>query len=192
MVKIKFCGMTNLYDCMAAIDLSVDFIGFVFYMKSKRYVEPKKVRKIIEKLDGKIKTVGVFVEETENEIKEICNYCNLNFAQVYSGANVENRISVYRVKDRLPDVVADGLILFDSHTNGFGGSGIPFNVKLLKDYPALNRAFIAGGLNEENIYDVLQLKPFGIDLAGSIEKYSGKKDVVKMKNLVKKVRSLEI
>lgn len=197
MFKIKFCGMTNTDDCMAAVDLSVDFIGFVFYRKSARYVEPKTVKRITELLAGRIKTVGVFVEETGDEVREIVDYCNLDFAQVYGGAACDEvkagkRISAYRVKDRLPGAIADGLVLFDSFTNGFGGSGVPFNVDLLKGHSALGRAFIAGGISEENVAGVLRLKPFGIDLVSSIEKYKGKKDVLKMKNLVKKVRSAEI
>lgn len=197
MVKIKLCGMTNTDDCMAAADLSVDFIGFVFYRKSTRYIEPKTVRRITEGLAGRIRTVGVFVEETGNEVREILDYCNLDFAQVYDEAacdevKAEKRISAYRVGNGLPGAIADGLVLFDSLTNGFGGSGVPFNVNLLKGHSALDRAFIAGGVNEGNVADVLQLRPFGIDLVSSIEKYKGKKDVQKMKNLVKKVRSAEI
>lgn len=197
MVKIKFCGMTNPDDCMAAVDLSIDFIGFVFYRESARYIEPKRVRRITERLAGRIKTVGVFVEKTGDEVREVVDYCNLDFAQVYGETacdevKAEKRISAYRVRDRLPGAIADGLVLFDSFTNGFGGSGMPFNVNLLEGHSALDRAFIAGGVSEENVADVLQLRPFGIDLVSSIEKYKGKKDVQKMKNLVKKVRSAEI
>jgi phosphoribosylanthranilate isomerase len=192
MVKVKFCGMTNLDDCIAAVDLSVDFIGFVFYRKSKRYIEPENAKGIIEKLGGKVKTVGVFVEESEEEIKQILNYCRLDFAQTYKEVNVKNSILVYRVKDKLPDDVADGLVLFDSYTDEFGGSGLSFDVRLLKNHHALNRAFIAGGINEHNVYEALTLKPFGIDLVSSIEKYRGKKDISKMENFVKKVRSVEI
>jgi len=197
MFKKKFCGMTNIDDCLAAVDLSVDFIGFVFYRGSKRYIEPKTARRITERLAGRIKMVGVVVEETGDEIREIVDYCNLDFAQVYSDTvcdkvKAEKRISAYRVGDRLPGVAADGLVLFDSFTNGFGGSGVPFNINLLKGHSALDRAFIAGGVSEENVAGVLQLRPFGIDLVSSIEKYKGKKDVRKMKNLVEKVRRAEI
>ncbi|OPY74326.1 MAG: N-(5'-phosphoribosyl)anthranilate isomerase [Syntrophorhabdus sp. PtaU1.Bin058] len=189
--------MTNTDDCMAAVDLSVDFIGFVFYRKSARYIEPKTARRITDLLAGRIKTVGVFVEETGDEVREIVDYCNLDFAQVYGEAvcdevKAEKRISAYRVGDRLPGVAADGLVLFDSYTSGFGGSGVPFNMNMLKGHSALDRAFIAGGVSEENVAGILQLRPFGIDLVSSIEKYKGKKDVRKMKNLVKKVRSAEI
>ncbi|MBA4417986.1 MAG: hypothetical protein C0392_08760 [Syntrophus sp. (in: bacteria)] len=193
MVKIKFCGMTNMDDCLAARDLGVDFIGFVFYRKSKRYIEPVKVREITERLQGKAKTVGVFVEETEEEIRDICAFCGLDFAQVYGRAGgITNKISVYRIKDRVPDVNEGGLILFDSNTDGFGGSGTPFDLDLLKGHQALSRVFIAGGIGETNVYDALRLNPFGIDLVSSIEAYGGKKDLSKMKSLVSKVRSFRI
>ena len=81
MVKIKICGMTNLEDCQTAIDLGVDFIGFVFYKKSARYVAPEMVREISETINGKAKTVGVFVEETEDEIDRLVDFCHLDFAR---------------------------------------------------------------------------------------------------------------
>ena len=102
MVKIKICGMTNLEDCQTAIDLGVDFIGFVFYKKSARYVAPEMVREISERINEKAKTVGVFVEETEDEIDRLIDFCHLDFAQVYNspnGPHGANRICVYRVKD---------------------------------------------------------------------------------------------
>jgi phosphoribosylanthranilate isomerase len=192
MVKIKICGMTNLEDCLAAIDLGVDFIGFVFYKKSARYVSPEMVREITERIDGKAKTVGVFVDETEDGINELVDFCHLDFAQVYNKPSGDNRICVYRLKDRVPEVTANGLILFDSYSEGFGGSGTPFDINLLKDHSALGRAFIAGGIDEGNVHRALALKPFGIDLVSSVEKYKGKKDPLKMESLVKKVRSYQI
>ena len=192
MVNIKICGMTNLEDCQTAIDLGVDFIGFVFYKKSARYVAPEKVREIVEKINGKAKTVGVFVEESEDKIDRLVDFCHLDFAQVYNGSAKDNRISVYRVKDSLPEVAANGLALFDSYSEGFGGSGTPFDVNLLKDHGALGRAFIAGGIDEGNVHRALALKPFGIDFVSSVEKDKGKKDPFKIERLVRKVRSYQI
>ena len=192
MVKIKICGMTNLEDCLTAIDLGVDFIGFVFYKKSARYVAPEMVREISERINGKAKTVGVFVEETEDEIDRLVDFCHLDFTQVYNRTAKDKQIIVYRVKDHLPEVAANGLVLFDSYSEGFGGSGTPFDVNLLKDHSALGRAFIAGGINEVNVHYALDLKPFGIDLVSSVESEKGKKDPFKMERLVKKVRSYQI
>jgi phosphoribosylanthranilate isomerase len=195
MVKVKICGMTNLEDCLTAIDLGVDFVGFVFYKKSARYMAPEIVREISEQINGKAKTVGVFVEETEDEIDRLVDFCHLDFAQVYNRLNEPHRASricVYRVKDRLPEVAASGLVLFDSYSEGFGGSGVPFDVNLLKGHSAMERAFIAGGIDEGNVYRALELRPFGIDFVSSVEKEKGKKDPFKIERLVKKVRSYQI
>jgi phosphoribosylanthranilate isomerase len=191
--KIKVCGMTNLEDCQTAIDLGVDFIGFVFYKKSARYVTPEMAREISERINGEVKTVGVFVEEAEDEIDRLIDFCHLDFAQIYNNrAARENLINVYRVKDHLPEVAANGLVLFDSYSEGFGGTGTTFDANLLKDHSALGRAFIAGGIDEGNVYRALELKPFGIDFVSAVEKEKGKKDPFKMERLVKKVRSYQI
>lgn len=191
MVRIKFCGMTNEEDCLAAADIGVDFVGFVFYRRSPRFVMPEKVRAITGRLQGRVKTVGVFVEEKEDEIVEILDFCGLDFAQVYRPVRVENRISVARVGEKIPAVENEGLILFDACTDSWGGSGKRLDTGLLRGRRDLKRAFIAGGLSEGNVDEALLLEPFGIDLVSSIEKHKGKKDLTKMKSFVKKVRSFE-
>jgi phosphoribosylanthranilate isomerase len=190
MVKIKFCGMTNLDDCKKAVDLSVEFIGFVFYNKSRRYITPLETRRIIEKLDDSVSTVGVFIGETDEEIEKIVDYCDLDFAQVYRESAVKKKITAYRVADHLPASHGEGLILFDSYTEGYGGSGTAFHFGLLENCEVLNRTFIAGGINEQNVREILRLQPFGVDLVSSVERYKGKKDHKKMERLVKTIRSI--
>ncbi len=192
MPKIKICGMTNPDDCMAAMDLGVDFIGFVFYKESRRYVAPQRVRDITEKIDGKAKTVGVFVKENEREIDHLMSFCHLDYAQTYGKSAQDNRISVYRIDDTVPPVGPVGLVLFDSYSTGFGGSARSFDIGLLKGHSSLPRAFIAGGIGEHNVYAALALDPFGVDLVSSVEREKGIKDHVKMENLVKMVRSYNV
>ena len=192
MVRVKICGITNLEDALACFFAGAHALGFVFYKKSARYVTPEVVREISEQINGKVKTVGVFVEETEDEIDRLVDFCHLDFAQVYNRSHGANRICVYRVKDIVPEVAPNGLVLFDSYSEGFGGSGMPFDMSMLKGHSALERAFIAGGIDEENVYHALALKPFGIDFVSSVEKQKGKKDPLKMERLVKKVRSYQI
>ncbi len=185
MAKIKFCGMTNLDDCRAAVDLGVDFVGFVFYKGSKRAMTYDGARRIIEKLDGKISTVGVFVEEDDDDISSAAAFCSLDFLQVYRASACSNTIRAFPVGDALPDVPAEGLLLFDSAT---GGSGKVFDHALLKGDAALSRAFVAGGVGESNVDEVLRMAPFGVDLVSSIEAIPGRKDYRKMERFVKKVR----
>lgn len=189
MVKIKICGMTNIDDCLAAVDLGVDFIGFVFYSKSPRYVTPQAVQAMVGRLGRSVKTVGVFVEGPDDNIDRVMDLCGLDYAQIYTGRAGPRRIKVYRVGTCVPEVAGHGLILFDSCSHGLGGSGTSFDRKLLENHDALDRAFIAGGVSEKNVEDVLALNPFGVDLVSSVEKRKGKKDLFKMERLVDRIRS---
>jgi phosphoribosylanthranilate isomerase len=192
MVKIKFCGMTNLDDCQKAEELSVDFIGFVFHKKSKRYVSPDAVKTIVRRLNGKARTVGVFVDEDEGEVKRAVEECGLDLAQVYRPMRMTNRIRVYRIKDALPEEPEPGLILFDTFSDGYGGSGLSFDFDLLDRCQVLDRVFVAGGINEQNVHRVLARRPFGVDLASSVEASPGKKDHGKMERFVKAIRSCDL
>lgn len=190
MVKIKFCGMTNLDDCKKAVELGVDYLGFVFYKKSSRCMTPEGVRRIVERLDEGAGTVGVFVEESDEQIAELVDYCGLDLAQVYRASRLRKSIIAIRVAERPPEIPpGDGLILFDSYSEGFGGSGGSFDFGLLEASAALPRAFVAGGISEGNVHEVLRLRPLGIDLASSVEEYKGKKDHGKMERFIKTVRS---
>jgi phosphoribosylanthranilate isomerase len=188
MVKVKFCGMTSLDDCRKAADLGADFAGFVFYKSSARVVTPEKVREIIEGMDGRLQSVGVFVEETDREIEEIIARCGLDFAQVYRESMVAKTIQVVRVGARVPEAPPSGLVLFDTDTEGVGGSGRSFDLGLVRGLPALGRAFIAGGIGEGNVERVLALRPFGVDLVSSVEASPGRKDYAKMERFIERVR----
>lgn len=85
-VKVKICGLTNLEDARAALEAGADFLGFIFYPKSKRFIQPDKVREILSKLDcSRVKTVGVFVNEEAHNVHETLQYCGLDFAQLHGG-----------------------------------------------------------------------------------------------------------
>jgi len=71
MVKIKICGITNIEDAQFCADIGVDAIGFIFYSKSKRYIEPKEAKKIVSSLPPFIIKVGVFVNEKKDKIISI-------------------------------------------------------------------------------------------------------------------------
>ncbi len=190
-MKVKFCGMTNIDDVLAAVDLGVDFVGFVFYQKSKRFVEYNVVSDILNKIDSSnVKTVGVFVEQTDYEIKKTVSFLNLDYAQVYKDIDDIKTIRVYRIKDGLPKLIRDdGLILFDSFTQSIGGSGRTFDWGAIDSFKDKNRLFVAGGISQDNVNQIKDLGVYGVDLVSSIEKYPGKKDVNRMREFMKRVGS---
>ena len=189
-MKVKFCGMTNYEDVKSAIDLGVDFVGFVFYEKSKRYVSFEEAKEIVDKVKGEVKTVGVFFGYDKTAVVKGFNFCRLDYAQVYEDLNGIPTIRVYRIKDRLPDKVQDGLVLFDVYTEKGGGSGKSFNWGLLKSCLYRDRLFVAGGVDADNVVFLKSLGVFGVDLVSSIEEYPGKKSFSKMKEFMEVVRGL--
>ncbi len=192
-MKVKICGITNLEDAMLAQELGADFLGFILYEKSKRYILVEEALKI--KKNIKIPCVGVVVNENVYKIKELLNY--FDFVQLHSDETCNYAISsrlikVYRVKDKLPDMEScwdKNLILFDTYADKYGGSGKSFDWKMLK---ALNRRFfVSGGLNDENVSELLKiLKPYGVDAASGLEAKPGKKDPTKLERFIKKVKSV--
>jgi len=192
MVKVKLCGMTNIEDCEKAIELGADYVGFVFYDRSKRCISPERARSITERINGRIKKVGVFVDGTDDEIRATMDFCGLDFCQLYRRSTIEKSITAFRIKDRLVEAVPPrGFILLDSYSAGFGGSGKSFDFRLLEGEPFLDRSFIAGGIDGENVLEVLRLRPYGVDLVSSVEAYPGKKDHDKMAAFMEKVRQRE-
>ena len=85
-VKIKVCGLTNLADAQAALNAGADLLGFIFYPKSPRHVSTSQAADIIASLqkNGKIvKTVGVFVNQSPQDIAAIMQTCGLDLAQLH-------------------------------------------------------------------------------------------------------------
>ncbi|TLY35144.1 MAG: N-(5'-phosphoribosyl)anthranilate isomerase, partial [Nitrospirae bacterium] len=83
MVKVKICGNTNLEDAMAAVQAGADAVGFVFYAKSPRAVDPKAASEIISRLPPFVVPVGVFVNEDLSIVRRIMERCTIPLAQLH-------------------------------------------------------------------------------------------------------------
>lgn len=106
-MKIKICGITNLEDALDAIDAGADALGFVFYEKSPRYIDPFKAREIVEQLPPFVQTVALFVNENSSFINQVCTNAKMQLAQVidddnYTDFNILNfkYIKVVRAKEK--------------------------------------------------------------------------------------------
>ncbi len=83
MTWVKICGITNLEDALTAVDAGADALGFVFYEKSPRKVDPETARQIVERLPASVEKVGVFVDEPDRRVREIVERTGLTAVQLY-------------------------------------------------------------------------------------------------------------
>lgn len=197
MTKIKLCGLSRQCDIEWANELKPDYIGFIFWSKSKRNVSPEKAKELKALLSPDIKAVGVFVNEPVQNVAELLNNNIIDIAQLH-GSEDEEYISKLRTLTNKPIIKAFLLkskddaqkaeksmadhILLDSGM----GTGKSFDRSLLKD---ISRPyFLAGGLCPENVgIAVDTLSPFAVDVSSGIET-DNLKDRNKMTAFVKAVR----
>lgn len=197
MSKIKLCGLSRKCDIEWVNALKPEYIGFVFWSKSKRNVPPEKAKELKDLLSPDIKAVGVFVDEPIENVAELLNDNIIDIAQLHGGED-EEYIKKLRTLSSKPIIKAFLLkseidaeraekstadyILVDSGT----GTGKSFDWELLKN---ISRPyFLAGGLCCENISQAITaLDPYAVDVSSGIET-NGCKDKNKMAAFVAAVR----
>ena len=151
-MRVKICGITNLQDALDAINAGADALGFVFYVNSPRYITPLKAKEIVEKLPPFVQTVGLFVNENENFINEICNESKMQLAQIIDDNDILNYellttkyIKVIRAKSQKDLInLNKDYYLVDAFVDGFGGEGKRVALEWFEDIDC-SRFILAGG-----------------------------------------------
>lgn len=201
MALVKICGITNLDDALFASEAGADALGFVFYKKSPRHIEPEKARDIIKRLPPFVTTVGVFADQTEAEVKDIISVTNIDVVQLHGeeppefceklGKRVIKAIRV-RGMENLAEVKtykACALLLDTYDKNLKGGTGRIFNWEIAKEARIFNKIIIAGGLTPENVADAIKVaQPYAVDVSSGVEKEKGIKDHQKIKAFIDRVK----
>ncbi|QDP84213.1 phosphoribosylanthranilate isomerase [Chryseobacterium sp. SNU WT5] len=200
--KVKVCGLTKLDQIEELISLNIDFLGFIFYEKSPRYVLSFLTLDEIKSIahHGKI---GVFVNETVENIIEISQQAGLNYIQLHGDESDDfiselkkklnpeiKLIKVFRVRTELENLKFKiqnlkseiDYFLFDTDSKSFGGTGKSFDWQILNDLEINKPYFLSGGISEENIENLklLKQKPFALDINSKFEIEPGNKDVKKI------------
>lgn len=204
MTIVKICGIKTLNDALAAIDAGADYLGFNFYPKSIRFVEKQicaDITSVLKKDHPHIKLVGVFVNSSVEEVKDILETCSLDLAQLHGDETSEmlNALNgkAFKAFRGIPENIngfarsESPAFLLDASVKGvYGGSGVTADwngaAELAKKYPLL----LAGGLTPDNVAEaVSRVKPWGVDVASGVESTVGEKDARKMVEFVKAVRA---
>ena len=201
-VKVKICGMTNLNDVKVAVDGGVDAVGFIFYKKSPRSVTMQAVRKIVLELPPFVDSVGVFVNETAEQINKIADRCNLDRVQLHGNESptfckkIRRRvIKAIRVKDiqslkKLSDYPVSSFLLDTFSEDQYGGTGKVFDWNLAYPAKRYGPIILAGGLTPNNVRQAIQrIQPYGVDVCSGVESQPGIKDHKKMQTFLKNVKA---
>ncbi len=196
-MKVKICGITNLEDALDAINAGADALGFVFYEKSPRYIDPFSAREIVKALPPFIQTVGLFVNENSSFINQVCTNAKMQLAQIIDDDNYTDYaslnykyITVVRAKSEKNIVEnQDNYILVDAFVESFGGEGKRVALEWFKHVDC-SKIVLAGGLNENNLQELKGYGFYGVDVSSGVEATKGKKDKQKMINFVKAVNEI--
>jgi phosphoribosylanthranilate isomerase len=205
MVKVKICGITNLKDARQAFRAGADFLGFNFYSRSPRYVTPRKARGILQRLPKKVASVGVFVNERDDEMLKIARQVGLDYLQLHGEespttiAHLARNLPVIkavRVRDsfRTAELAryehASAFLLDGFDRRRHGGSGKTFRWNMALRAKRAGRIFLAGGLTPENVTEAIRsAKPYAVDVCSGVESKPGKKDPALVVKFMRAVRS---
>lgn len=204
MVRIKICGITNLEDALLAAELGADALGFIFYPKSPRYVAPDAARQIIAQLPPFVLSVGVFVNEEAQVVRDLAAQVGLDWIQVHGQESPDycrslgrRVMKAFRIKDAgsLKDLEpyqgAVQAFLLDTYKKGqVGGTGESFDWQLAREAKQYGQIVLAGGLTPENVGRAIKIaQPEAVDTASGTEAAPGRKDPEKLRAFFRAVKS---
>ncbi len=200
-MKVKICGFTTSEEALFAAQAGADFIGLVFYEKSKRRIGREEALDIVKEIEKtSAQPVAVFVDADADEMISYCRELGIKYAQLHG-------VLSKREGRKLPDDIAriyaiqvvEGkceeedlsfldpkrdFLLFDGKNPGSGES-LEWEKFVL---PPNFRCFLAGGLKIENLTKALGTCPYGVDVSSGVEKITGIKDRELMKNFLMKAK----
>ena len=213
MTKIKICGITRLEDALDTCRAGADALGFNFSSTSPRQITPILAKAIIEKLPPFVQSVGIFVEQTTEEINAICRQCGLEVAQLHNDlysaeharAITEAKvIKVFRPKEHFSvqeviDFARNSGVktfLFDTYHKDIAGGtgeniGTSLATRIFKQLGSSYYPILAGGLNPINVREIiLSTRPYGVDAASGVESKPGLKDPEKVNAFIRAVDNI--
>ena len=201
-MHIKICGITTLKVAKAAEEAGADFIGFVF-APSSRNIRPSDAAKIANTLSPNIQKVGVFVNESLEEMERIANIVGLDMIQLHGDEPEEiakqlsypviKAFSIDKVKPEKITTYPCEYLLIDSPGEAYrGGSGKTFSWELLDELQIpRDKLILAGGLTPTNIQQAIQqVRPVGVDVSSGVET-NGQKDIKKIQTFINNAKQIE-
>ena len=216
MTWIKICGTTNLDDAQLAVEAGADALGFVFYDKSPRNIDPEKAREIVTELPAYVEKVGVFVDDSFKHIRDVVEQVKLTAVQFYTrtwehvedlvsanGNAISPKLIMALPADELSQAdvliqtrILHAIMLDSGSSERPGGTGKTFDWKrahgVIQGLSLTVPVIVAGGLTPLNVGEAVKFfQPYGVDVSSGVEAKPGKKDPEKVYAFVRAVREAD-
>ena len=209
-LDIKICGLKTEEAVDRAVALGATHIGFIFFAKSPRHIEPADAGRLADRVRGKVKIVSVSVDPDNDDLDEIVALMRPDILQLH-GKETPDRVLTIKAVTGLPVwkalSIADAddlrrIEAYDGIANRFlldakppknselpGGNGVSFDWRLLNGLDADVDYMLSGGLNKDNVGEALRIaRPTGIDTSSGVESSPGVKDLEMMDEFFEAVR----
>jgi phosphoribosylanthranilate isomerase len=206
MTKIKICGIKTTRDALAAIDAGANYLGFNFYPGSPRFVDKEtcaRITAVLKREHPGVTLIGVFVNLPVERIKDVLRACSLDLAQLHGDETPEMIAELapgaFKAFRRVPNgemqsyarSEAPAFLLDATVSGSYGGTGTTSDWSTAAELAARYPLLLAGGLNPGNVADaLLQVNPWGVDVASGVESQPGQKDVNRMRDFVQAVHAV--
>lgn len=197
MTKVKICGITSLDDALMAAEAGADALGFVFFEKSPRYLDPEKAAGIIAGIPPFVQVVGLFVNAELDFVNSTADSCRLDIVQLHGEESpaycqsVRRRVmKAFRVRGmeslaQMADYSVAGYLLDAYSPNSYGGTGERFDWDCAIAAKGRGPIILAGGLDADNVASaVARVAPYGVDVSSGVESSPGRKDPAKVRRFV--------
>ncbi len=198
---VKICGITRLADALHAARHGADALGFVFWRESPRYIEPARAAGIVAALPQGVMTVGVFVNEPVDAIREVVAQTGVSAVQLHGdepaeyaaalGWPVLRAVNLDEAEQTCPAWPVNTTFLVDTADRlRRGGTGRLVNWDRAAALARTQRVVLAGGLTDANVADaIVKVGPFGVDVSSGVEDTPGVKNAEKVARFLESARS---
>jgi len=206
MTQVKICGITNAEDARIACEVGVDALGLNFYPRSPRALSVQKAIELRASIPSGVQVFGVFVNAEAAEVMKIFRDVRLDALQLHGDesptavtqlAHLAPVFKALRVGpdfspatlENYPDVSGFLFDTADAMPGQYGGTGRLADWGVAQQAARSHRVILAGGLNAENVAAaILQVRPYGVDVASGVEASPGEKDHAQLREFVREAR----
>jgi phosphoribosylanthranilate isomerase len=196
-MMVKICGITSMQDADAAVEAGASSLGFVFWPRSPRYIDPHRARAIVSSLPPFVVPVGVFVNQPAAHVRGVAALVRLGAVQLHGDEDllyvaamdypVIKAVSLERddATDRIGIWPRATMLWLDGHDPvNRGGTGRTIDWTAAAPIAARRRTLLAGGLTPDNVAQAVAcVRPFGIDVSSGVEQSPGIKDHARIRAL---------